>query len=445
MQKLGAKAIQTGVMATVLATAMTATAITAAAAQPDPVVDWLEASAVGLRTTNPHGPLDDLRPLGRMVAGASVVGLGESSHGSREQFRLKHRIARYLVEQRGFRTVAFEQDFAGGVEIDRYVVSGHGDADALVRDMSPMWATEEIRALLLWMREYNRTHREKVRFLGTDVLALREKSFTEVTDYVRRAAPSRSDELERDLALVRPTKPRYEHMRWYFGLPDDEKQRLIEAARRVSALVDGVPSVRPRLEREYAEQHARAITGWYENYRTQDMRPERERFISDTIMWWQRLQRGRIAYWAASAHTAAAPELTYRLPGESHTLTMAGGHLRERLGRRYASVGLLFHHGTMTSDFTNFGPHPVSAPPEHLPEAKIGAVSVPDYYVDTHARAPRRVQEWLDAPADLRMIHPQYKEDDDGTGYLMSVGSLSGAFDVLMQVRVSTPSRLLGR
>ncbi|MGH3432657.1 MAG: erythromycin esterase family protein [Thermocrispum sp.] len=438
-----ASAGRAAVTATVVAAAM-ATTTAGAAAQQDPVVDWLEQTAVGLRTTDPRGPLEDLRPLGRMVAGASVVGLGESSHGSHEQFRLKHRIARYLVEQRGFRTIAFEQDFAGGVAIDRYVVSGKGDPDALVRDMSsPMWAAEEIRELLLWMREYNRTHPEKVRFLGTDVLTLRENSFTEVTGYVRRAAPERADELEQDLALVRPTRPRYEHMRWYFGLPEQDKQRLIAAARRVSALVEGIPAKRPRLEREYAEQHARAILGWYENYVSPEMRPERERFIADTILWWQRLQRGRVAYWAASAHTASAPVLTYRMPGESHTLTMAGGHLRERLGRRYVSVGVLFHHGVMTSDFTDFGPHPVSAPPPHIADAKFGAVSRPDFYVDLHARAPLPVREWLDGPAQVRMIHPHYKEDDDGSGYVMVLESLSRAFDVLAHVRVSTPSTLL--
>jgi erythromycin esterase len=438
-------AVQTHTKAAVAATVLATAFATPALATEDPVVDWLDRTGAGLASTDPQAPLDDLQTLGRMIAPATVVGLGESTHGSREQFRVKHRLVRYLVEQRRFRTVAFEQDFAGGVEIDRYVVTGQGDPEALVKDMSsPMWATEEILELLQWMRSYNRTHADKVRFLGTDVLTLREQSFAEVTEYVRRAAPSLADELERDLVEIRPTKPRYEHMRWYFEQSAEQKQQLIAAARRASSLVESVPPSRPRLEREYAEQHARAILGWYENYSTDGFRPERERFIADSIGWWQRLHGGRIAYWAASAHTSSAPELTYQLPGQKYTLTMAGGHLRERLGRRYVSVGLVFHHGSITSDFTTgFGAHPVDAPPADTVDATLGAASRPDYYVDLHAQAPRPVHGWLDGPARLRMIHPQYNEDDDGSGYLMSVDSLRAAFDVLVQVRVTTPSRLL--
>lgn len=436
VQKLSATAVGVTLAATL--------AVPAYADQAD-VVAWLDRTAVGLASTDPRAPLDDLHAMGRMIGPATVVGLGESTHGSREQFRVKHRLVRYLVEQRRFRTVAFETDFAGGVEMDRYVVTGEGDPEALVRDMSsPMWGTEEIRDLLVWMRDYNRTHADKVRFHGTDVLTLREQSFAEVTSYVRRNAPSLSDELEREFALIRPTRPRYEHMRWYFEQSDARKQELITAARRASALVDGVRARVPRLEREYAEQHARAILGWYVNYSTDGFRPEREQFIADSIGWWQRLHGGRVAYWAASAHTSSAPRLTYRLPGQEFTLTMAGGHLRERLGRRYVSVGLLFHHGAITSDFTTgFDSHPVAAPPPGLVDHTLGAATRPDYYVDLHARAPRPVQQWLDAPASLRMIHPQYNEDDDGSGYVMSVDSVSTAFDVLVQVRESTPTRLL--
>jgi hypothetical protein len=43
-----------------------------------------------------------------------------------------------------------------------------------------------------------------------------------------------------------------------------------------------------------------------------------------------------------------------------------------------------------------------------------------------------------------RMILPSYNEDDDGSGYVMSVDSLRDAFDVLVYVRTTTATRLLG-
>jgi hypothetical protein len=41
------------------------------------------------------------------------------------------------------------------------------------------------------------------------------------------------------------------------------------------------------------------------------------------------------------------------------------------------------------------------------------------------------------------MIHPQYAEDDDGAGYTMLVESLIGAFDAIVHIRTTTPSRPL--
>ncbi|WP_031183408.1 hypothetical protein [Streptomyces seoulensis] len=61
-----------------------------------------------LRTTGPRGDLSDLRPLGRTVGDARVVGLGGATHNSHEFLTLKHRVLRYLVEHKGFRTFALD-------------------------------------------------------------------------------------------------------------------------------------------------------------------------------------------------------------------------------------------------------------------------------------------------------------------------------------------------
>jgi erythromycin esterase len=58
--------------------------------------------------------LDGLGQLGAAVrapaagGGVRVVGLGESTHGTAEFFRLKHRLVEYLVTAHGFRTFAME-------------------------------------------------------------------------------------------------------------------------------------------------------------------------------------------------------------------------------------------------------------------------------------------------------------------------------------------------
>ena len=45
------------------------------------IAKWLEAHAKPLKTTNPTASLNDLKPLKDMVGSASIVGLGEATHG----------------------------------------------------------------------------------------------------------------------------------------------------------------------------------------------------------------------------------------------------------------------------------------------------------------------------------------------------------------------------
>ncbi|WP_165436370.1 erythromycin esterase family protein [Amycolatopsis suaedae] len=412
-----------------------------ATAGQDPVTRWIDRHAAVLDSADPAAPSHDLRPFGRMVGGALVVGLGESSHGSREQFRLKHRMVRYLVEHKGFRTVAFENDFAGGLDIDRYVRTGEGDPDALVADMSsPLWATEEIAGLLRWMRAYNETHADQVRYLGADLLVLRESSFEAISRYVGGVAPDRMAELERDLATIRPTLPRHEHLLAYLRMSGEERQPRIDAARRVNRLVE---SLHPRDE--YAAQHARTVLGWHEYYAADGFSAERERFIADTVGWWQRTAGGRIAYWAASAHTAAAPEATFRMPFGSMTGTWAGGHLRRRLGPAYVSVGVTFGSGSVNSGIPPEGPapHPVGPPAPGMLEATLESARPGLFVLDTQAHAPAQVRRWRAAPLTTRMIHPLYVTGQDANAYTLSTASLTSTFDIVVHTTATSPSQLV--
>ena len=95
-----------------------------AATETDPVAGWVERTAVPLRTSDPAAPLDDLDALAPAVGDAEIVGLGESNHGGAELLALKHRVLRLLVERLGFRTIAWEEDWTTGRQVDAYIRGG---------------------------------------------------------------------------------------------------------------------------------------------------------------------------------------------------------------------------------------------------------------------------------------------------------------------------------
>ncbi len=104
---------------------------------------------IRLATLDPAAPLDDLEPLRERLAGARVVGLGESAHHVREYQLLRHRITRFLVERMGFTAFALESGFSEGLAVDRWVQGGDGDPTGLTYRFAE---SPETRAMLGWMR-----------------------------------------------------------------------------------------------------------------------------------------------------------------------------------------------------------------------------------------------------------------------------------------------------
>ncbi len=114
---------------------------------------------------------DELSPLNKLGE-ARIVGFGEATHGTKEFFQMKHRLFRYLVEEHGFKAIAFEMDFAEAMIFNEYVLTGKGDLEKLMRDKMLFWTwrTTEVRDLLEWMKEYNesRVDEAKIQFWGVD-------------------------------------------------------------------------------------------------------------------------------------------------------------------------------------------------------------------------------------------------------------------------------------
>ena len=84
----------------------------------------VRSTCKAFKTTNPTASLNDLKPLKDMVGSASIVGLGEATHGAHEVFTMKHRIVKYLVSEKGFTNLVLEEGWDRALELDRYVLTG---------------------------------------------------------------------------------------------------------------------------------------------------------------------------------------------------------------------------------------------------------------------------------------------------------------------------------
>ncbi|MFI9467273.1 erythromycin esterase family protein [Streptomyces sp. NPDC052492] len=363
---------------------------------PDDIARWLTEHAHPLGSLTPGAPTQDLKPLGEALHRTRVVGLGESTHGTAEFFRLKHRIVEFLVREEGFTTLALEASQSAGRALDAYVRHGTGDPGHLVGKLGFWtWRTREMVALIEWLRAHNRDLPEerRVRFVGTDPQRCAD-SVEAVTAFLRRAAPERvGDAHALDvLAHARPSSlpdPRQALMR-----QAEEIVRLVEDHRERSGPGDGAGDVL-----EHARLLVRAadlVTHPFDPFAGEhSVFAARDRYMADAVTRLLDDDPGaRVMIWAHNGHIAKS---TY---GEG--IPALGSRLRERYGDAYYALALFFGKGAFLArrgDDLQGPPvrHRVGTGIRSI-EARLADAVRGDYYADLRTGpAP-----WLDSPQAQR-------------------------------------------
>ncbi|MER7482175.1 erythromycin esterase family protein [Streptomyces sp. NPDC126510] len=404
-----------------------------------------ERVAHPLRTTGAYGDLADLRPLGRMVDAAKVVGLGEATHSSREFFTLKHRVLRYLVEHEGFRTFALETSWSSGLRLDAYVRTGKGDPRRIMReefqDTYAWWNTEEYLDLVEWMRAYNVRHPgDPVRFMGDDFAYAGPEQYDRVLRYAARYRP---DLLPRLTALyrgLRPASPAGAYMKAHLTRPLAERRAMAVRAEAALFLLarQPIPAGATEDAHAWAVQHARALAQTARGYAFDFDDPEqlrasmgyRDRLMADNVAWWQARTGHKVLLSAHNSH------VSYRTSDPRYP-RMQGAFLRERLGEGYVSVAVTFGTGS----FNATGPdgttrvHTVTTPPRNSTERFLDRVRPGDYLLDLRT-SPPTARTWLNTPRPTRSIGTSYPERPHNI-------ALTASHDLLLHLHHVTPAHLL--
>lgn len=137
--------------------------------------------------------------LADLVGDASVVLIGESSHGTHEFYRARAEMTRWLIENAGFTAVAAEADWPDAYRVNRFV-RGEGDdrtAEEALRGFKRfpawMWRNVVTREFVEWLHGHNASQRRQSRtqtgFYGLDLYSL-HMSMQAVVDYLETVDPT---------------------------------------------------------------------------------------------------------------------------------------------------------------------------------------------------------------------------------------------------------------
>src|SRR5262245_57769731 len=98
--------------------------------------DLAAVSAIRQQARPLHGLAPDLDPLLDRIGDASLVLLGEASHGTHEFYRTRAEITRRLIEDKGFTAVAAEADWPDAWRVDGFV-RARDERERIIDDGTP--------------------------------------------------------------------------------------------------------------------------------------------------------------------------------------------------------------------------------------------------------------------------------------------------------------------
>jgi erythromycin esterase len=408
------------------------------------VIAELKAHSITIKSVEAESGLADLQPLKHVLKGVRFVGLGEETHGTREFFQFKHRMLEFLVKDMGFRVFALEASYSACQIINDYVLGRMNDGTkALDSQGFWTWNTQEVRAMLDWMRAYNASVpvERRVKFAGFDIQA-NEPSQTKLLEYLGRVAPERVADTEsffktdvNELIGIS-----------FFGKDDaanTARAKLKELKNQYNDLLVFLEISEPILaakssqtEYEQMREYARVLAQYLDVYsRAKPSGALRDTYMADNF---RRLVNReppgtRFVVWAHNQHIIAG--------GRQPTL---GSRLRQNYGDEYYAVGFSFNQGSFQAlprdphqtGLVSFsvGPAPADSVDWYLAgtKVKIG-------FVDLRSEAKNKAMaDWMSEAHQMRAVGATY--DTKNENALVPI-VLKQSFDGLFFIDATTRAR----
>lgn len=132
---------------------------------------WVQARASIFAPEDSTASPAERAALYSFVGNARVIGFSELSEGTHE-FPYLIRRTLFALADSGVRALAIQGPMPEAMEVDRYVRTGQGDLRRILRGLgSWRWETREMQALVVAMRDWNKTHgpNQQLGFYGFEI------------------------------------------------------------------------------------------------------------------------------------------------------------------------------------------------------------------------------------------------------------------------------------
>lgn len=392
---------------------------------------WLKENAIHLNSVEAGSGFQDMQPLKAIIGDARIVALGEATHGTREFFQVKHRMVEFLVSEMDFTIFAIEATLGGAFELNDYVITGNGVPErALGTLVYPAWNTEEVLALVKWMREYNSNHEKKVKFYGFDNKPA-AGSAKAVYNFLRKT--DGTHDYDEVLSVLKNL--------WTAGrLISGPKEKIYRTAEEIKGLIAHLESQQAAYARQTPSRqefqdirdwklvvlHAKVLLQYLNFYRVPSISIAsdiRDPSMAENVRGLMDYEDGaKMILWAHNAHVAA---------GYGGGM---GQHLRKMYGNDIVIIGLTYNRGFSryaTSELSPESSHEIPPAPEGTLEADLTKAGLEIAVLDLRSLPRGTVSKYFNARLQTRY----------GEYFITSI--LPTAYDALLFIESTTGVRPL--
>ncbi|HVC32651.1 MAG TPA: erythromycin esterase family protein [Chloroflexota bacterium] len=344
----------------------------------DPVAPLAEAFRSVVQPLEPGAP-DELDPVLDLIGNASLVMLGEGSHGTHEFYDTRQRITQRLIDEKGFRAIAIEGDWPDAARVDQFVKGGSGTARSSLDEFRSfptwMWGNQDVVRFVRWLREFNDRlpdGQPRCGFYGLDLYSM-YASMEAVIAYLERADPAAAETARARFACFEPVNANMQvyALLVHAGSLESCEQQVLEVLHDLRRRREEIARQSPDYAFFSAEQNV-LLTRAAENFYRAMLRGDpdswnvRDCYMFDTLL---RLRdhlgtATKLVVWAHNTHVG-----DYRATDQAAEGYVNLGQLaRERFDDDVFLLGFGTYAGTVTAASAWGGPPEL----KEVPAARAG-------------------------------------------------------------------------
>ncbi|PSL21516.1 erythromycin esterase-like protein [Dyadobacter jiangsuensis] len=377
----------------------------------------------GLLSTSKSSGVDEMRRT-LITLDASVIAIGEQSHGTSEFFRLRSQLIEMLSADSQVSKIGLEAPMAEVEDLNLYLLESQGNVDKILKSLRLYsYECEEFKDFINKVKEINQSRKKKITFFGFDM-----------------QSPFRSLEKINELSSEKDKIPSdtIKKLLYYYSMLNDQvyshnfSEEDFDSLKHISKPILSSLELASRDNKvfRYVKNYHQFLHLNDPTITNHDGSIQSE--IRDSLMALnienEVVSGGKVVVLAHNGHVQKTKNVFSK---------SMGFFLRTRLGGKYQTIGLTTYRGTYTAFNQNDGKitdtNPIATPQPDAFEYYAGKIGFEVFFVNNAKILKETRRE--ERPSKYKMMVYGYTQDQ------FTRGDIFEDFDYLIHIQKTTGNR----